>query len=131
MITFDGIPQKEITIDTTTIQPFECLLGAFVGAEFPGGTEELQKYIQKNIKLKKKKSNHKQEQLVGGRVLVRLIIEADGQVSHVELYEGLPNCEICNEKAIQLVQKMPKWQPAYSLGKAESECLLLPIYFNF
>lgn len=64
-------------------------------------------------------------------MLVRLVIEADGQVSHVELYEGLPNCEICNEKAIQLVQKMPNWQPAYSLGKAESECLLLPIYFNF
>lgn len=55
MITFDGISQKEITIDTTTIQPFECLLGAFVGAEFPGGNRRTAKVHSEKHKAKKEK----------------------------------------------------------------------------
>jgi TonB family protein len=115
-------------------EPFtECMIP--VVAEFPGGDEKLREYIQKNVKWignpKRKKSIPKEELLIGGRVIVLFQVEADGQLTHVELEEKLPHCEPCNQEALRVVKKMPPWKPSYEKGKAVSTCIRLPIYFDF
>lgn len=105
-----------------------------IDPEFKGGEKALIKYIKKNSWVsgnrKRRKSIPKDEQLVGGRVHVRFVIEADGSVSHVELEHRLPHCEPCNQEAIRLVTYMPKWEPAYKNERAVRSEVRIPILFE-
>ena len=118
---------------STQLDFLSCNLG--MDAEFIGGDKKLTKYIQKNIRVpsnpRRKKNIPAEELLIGGRVVVLFVVEADGRVSYVELEEKLPHCEACNQEALRVVQNMPQWKPAIENGKKVSTCLRLPIYFEF
>lgn len=133
--TINTLVRLPITFELENEKDDFVLLGCDLGIDpqFNGGEKALNKYIQKNMKLKGnpkwKKSPPKDELLEGGRLFVLFIIEADGQVSHVELEEQLPHCEPCNQEALRVIKNMPPWKPAYEKGKAVSTCIRLPINF--
>lgn len=118
----------ESTIDTAVVTTPEK------DPEYNGGFEALTQYLLTNLEgignSKSEKSDRKKEQLVGGRVIVRFIIEKDGTVSNVVLEERLRKCEPCNREAIRVVKNMPKWKPGSKNGKAVRTYIRLPIRFE-
>lgn len=73
--------------------------------EFPGGTDSMFAFIQRNIRYPEeaKKSG------IEGRVFVTFVVEKDGQVSDAKILRDIGGG--CGEEAIRVVNIMPKWLP--------------------
>ena len=117
----------ESTIDTAIVNTPEK------DPEYIGGMDALTQYLLTNLEgignSESEKSDAKEELQVGGRVIVRFIIEKDGTVSNVVLEERLRKCEPCNREAIRVVKNMPKWKPGSKNEKAVRTYVRLPIRF--
>ena len=81
-----------------------------VKAEFPGGQQELSRWIERHIRI----PSQLQESGVVGEVVAALRIESDGHVSGYRILKGL---EGCNNEARHLINTMPQWKPAGIPGK--------------
>jgi len=80
-----------------------------VGAQYPGGATEQEKFIQANIKLPPSMQTE-------GTVVVTADVEISGALTHVRVIKpGIPDLDAA---AIQVVKAMPKWTPAQTLGHA-------------
>ncbi len=92
-------------------------------AQFPGGEDDLFTYINSELKYPKiaKKNNTK------GQVLIQFLIETDGSINNVTIFRGIGDG--CEEEAIRIVNKMPKWIPAEHEEKKVKSTRLIP--FNF
>ncbi|QEE49143.1 M56 family metallopeptidase [Flavobacterium alkalisoli] len=77
-------------------------------AEFPGGYEAFEQYIQKNIDLE---SVMKDKQ-----ILIGYTINTDGSISNVEVYGNWDNKEMIT-KIKKVFQASPKWIPQQKDGK--------------
>jgi TonB family protein len=93
-------------------------------AEFPGGMGAMYKFIEENRVIPKaaRKSG------VNGRVMVSFNIDKDGTISNVAVAEGLGYG--CDEEAVRIVSKFPKWKPGFQNGKAVKSKFILPIKFK-
>ncbi len=69
---------------------------------FPGGTEALNKYLRKNLKLKKG---------ITGEVLAEVTVENDGKVTGVKIIKGTDWA--LNQQIIEVLQFSPKWTGTY------------------
>ncbi|MFK7786441.1 MAG: energy transducer TonB [Crocinitomicaceae bacterium] len=94
-----------------------------VEAEFLGGQEALQKYIQDNV-LYPEVSRQLGDQ---GRVYVRFIVEPDGHISKIDVVRGI-SPELDRE-AKRLVRGMPRWKAAEVDNKKVRARCILPISF--
>jgi len=93
-------------------------------ATFPGGSKALMQYIANNIRYPAiARDNH-----IQGTVVLKLIIEADGSISEVELLRGIGGG--CDREAIRLVKNMPKWIPAQQNDRNVRVQVILPIRFK-
>ena len=81
-----------------------------VKAEFPGGQQELSRWIDRHTRI----PSQLQESGVVGEVVAALRIESDGHVSGYRILKGL---EGCNNEARRLINTMPQWKPAGIPGK--------------
>jgi protein TonB len=92
--------------------------------EFPGGADNMYKYLGQNIKYPLiDRANG-----IEGKVFVQFIVEADGQVSNVEIRRGLS--ETLNEESLRVFRSMPAWEPGYQKGKAVRVQYVVPVYFQ-
>ena len=75
-------------------------------ALFPGGNQALIKFIKTNLKYpdEAKAANIK------GSVEVSFVIEKTGGLSSIQVTKGLGHG--CDEEALRIVRKLPKWFPA-------------------
>jgi protein TonB len=117
---------RNTTMDTSNTWIGACSLEP----QFVGGIDSLNAYLESNL-FAKKSLDFQKDGLIGGKVLVRFVVEVDGSVSHPVLETPLPNCETCNEEAIRVVMSMPKWIPVSNGGKTERAFVRLPILFEF
>jgi TonB family protein len=92
--------------------------------EFPGKSEGLLKYITEQTHYPEQAREKKTE----GRVFISFIIERDGNVSHAKVSRGIGNG--CDEAALQVIRKMPKWTPGTSHGKPVRVQINLPVKFS-
>lgn len=98
-------------------------------AYFPGGEDELNKYLSESLAGAQARAKKLGEQ---GVVYVSFVIEKDGSVSNVQLLKGLHICLTCNEEAIEVIKNMPSWTPAESkLGHKIRRSIRVPIRFQF
>ncbi len=79
--------------------------GAQHSAEFPGGGPAFRYFIEKNMIYPPAAKANKIE----GKVFVSFVVDKKGVIKHVTLHKGLGYG--CDEEAIRLAKKMPKWQP--------------------
>ncbi|MEI6888395.1 MAG: energy transducer TonB [Bacteroidales bacterium] len=93
--------------------------------EYPGGTENLFRFLTRSIKYPRKAVMMKLE----GKVLVSLTIKADGSVAEVETMRGIGGG--CDEEAVRVVRLMPKWRPGENQGKPVDVSMILPVKFAF
>ncbi|MBR6936751.1 MAG: energy transducer TonB [Prevotella sp.] len=92
--------------------------------EFPGGTAEMMKYLQTNIRYPE--AAHKAG--TQGRVLVNFVVEADGTISNANVVRSVS--EELDAEAIRVIQNMPKWKPGMQNGQAVRVKYTIPISFR-
>jgi protein TonB len=95
-----------------------------VEAEFPGGYEAMQKWLQQNLNYPEKSMQTNEQ----GKVYVKFVVEKDGKLSNIEVIKGISR-ELDNE-AKRLVRSMPEWIPAKDKGMKVRSSKGLPIPFS-
>ena len=91
---------------------------------FPGGEQEMMKYLSKNIYYPDVAYTNGLE----GRVVISFIVEKDGTVTHAEVIKELGfNCgTVC----MMAIRNMPKWSIPTNKGFPVPVKLYLPIDFS-
>lgn len=79
-------------------------------AEFPGGMDQLNKFINENLRY----PVIALENGIQGRVIVQFVIDTAGVVDDVKVLRGFDKA--CDIEAIRVVKKMPRWIPALQNG---------------
>ncbi|MNE52518.1 Gram-negative bacterial tonB protein [compost metagenome] len=110
LIEKDSLTGPDIFIDPIELQP-----------EFPGGEEQLKKYVSSNMKYPKEALKNN----IQGRVAVTFYVDTLGKVKDVRLLKGIGYG--CDEEAIRIVKSMPDWIPAIRPVKVQ---MTLPIMFD-
>ena len=87
-------------------------------AQFPGGNAALRDYIQ----------NHLPALETGGRVVLRLTIDADGHVSQVDVLRS--GGSEADEAAVRMASGMPRWIPGRQDGQVCASTYTLPVSFD-
>ncbi len=77
---------------------------------FPGGDEAWNAYVKKYVEENKHKLNHKGS----GNVSVQFIIDKDGEISGVEIYQS-DNVKL-SALAVDIIENSPFWLPAIQNG---------------
>lgn len=93
-------------------------------AMFPGGQEELMKYISENLRY----PQQAREEGTQGLVYVTFVVEKDGSLTDIRILRDLGNG--CGEEAVRIVKTMPKWIPAKQRGKEVKMQYNLPVKFT-
>lgn len=90
--------------------------------KFPGGKEALNEFILKQLKYPDGSLNIK------GKVVVQFKINVEGKAVNPTIISSLSVEH--DQEAINLIKKMPKWEPGKQDGKFVAITLSLPINFN-
>lgn len=92
--------------------------------EYPGGINELMKYISENMHYPKL------AQLKGiqGKVLVGFMVSKTGKVENLVIEKGLS--EEINNEALRIVQSLPDWIPGENKGQKIAVHYTLPVIFK-
>lgn len=92
--------------------------------QFPGGVEEMLKFIRDNLRY----PNEVGEIDVEGRVTIRFVVNRNGDVTDVTIIRGLePSFD---KEAIRIVKMMPRWIPGRQNGRNVPVYYTLPIVFK-
>ena len=92
--------------------------------QFPGGPAELMKYISKNLRY----PAIAQENGIQGRVILRFVVTAEGNVEDVQVLRSLD--PYCDKEAVRVVQSLPKWIPGKQNGRNVPVYYTCPIVFR-
>jgi len=65
---------------------------------------------------------------VEGKVYIQFVVDKSGNVSQVKVVKGLGHG--CDEEAIRVVKKGPKWNPAKQRGRPVNSRVTLPLIFK-
>lgn len=120
------IPMVEIEVVEEEEEEEEQTIFTVVeeSAMFPGGQEELMKYISENLRY----PQQAREEGTQGLVYVTFVVEKDGSLTDIRILRDLGNG--CGEEAVRIVKTMPKWIPAKQRGKEVRMQYNLPVKFT-
>ena len=91
---------------------------------FPGGVEELMKFLQTNIRYPKEA----QERGLQGRVVVQFVVNKDGSICDEHVVRSVdPQLDA---EALRVVRSMPNWTPGKQRGEAVRVRFTLPVTFR-
>lgn len=93
--------------------------------QYPGGPNEMMKYMQENIKYPQSAKDKKIE----GRVFVTFVVEKDGSITNATVLRGID--EACDAEALRVVASMPKWTPGKQDGETVRTQFTVPIIYKF
>ncbi|MBY0427058.1 MAG: energy transducer TonB [Cytophagales bacterium] len=121
---FKGRYEEEIKRISKTIDPNEEYLVVEEYPEFPGGVNQLSKFIKKNLRypILAKKENKE------GRVIIKFIVNKSGKIDSPEIVKGIGFG--CDEEALRLVKMMPIWRPGKHYGVKVNTIYFLNITFK-
>jgi protein TonB len=92
--------------------------------EFPGGIEEMMKFLQMNIQYPANAAKNKVE----GRVILQFVVEKDGQIGEVKVARSVdPELDA---EAVRVVKSMPNFVPGRQDGKPVAVWYTIPISFK-
>jgi protein TonB len=92
--------------------------------EFPGGIQEMMKFIQKNVKY----PNQAKNMGIEGKVFIQFVVNSFGDITGVTLVKGIGYG--CDDEALRVVNIMPRWTPGRQNGKSVSVRYSIPISFK-
>lgn len=124
----DNITESETSMPApspaNTLSTPAVLFNADIMPEFPGGKNGLKRYFRKNYTY----PQAARESGIEGTVFIRFVVKEDGSVSDIAVLKGLGFG--CDDEAIRLVRKMPKWIPGEHAGKRVAVYKTMPIGFK-
>ena len=91
--------------------------------EFPGGTDALRKFLQKNLQTP--------QDLQAGQsasVKIRFVVGFDGKLKSFETIDDAG--VVYNNEVIRVLKKMPQWTPGKTRGENVSVYYVLPVKFE-
>ncbi|GAB3498058.1 energy transducer TonB [Spirosoma knui] len=91
--------------------------------EYPGGLEALRTYLGNTLRYPRDASSAG----VGGKVYVSFVVNIDGTLTDVHVLKGIGFG--CDEEAIRVLQKMPRWKPGRQSGRPVRVMYTMPIVF--
>ncbi len=109
------------------LEDFEIYSVVDVMPEFPGGIEGLFRFLAKNTKypFDARKAG------IEGTVYIGFVVLEDGKIDKIEIKNGLPDGGAgCDEEALRVLKKMPKWIPGKLQGRNVKVSLTLPFKFQ-
>ncbi len=93
-------------------------------AEFPGGYSKMADFIFNHIKYPKQAF----DESIEGTVYVQFVVRKTGKVTDYKVLRGIGYG--CDQEALRVIKKMPKWIPAQQKGQQVSMYFNLPINFK-
>ncbi len=95
-------------------------------AEYPGGINEMRKYLAENINY----PDIAREMGYQGKCYLRFVVSENGYISNVVVKKGVPDCPECDKEAIRVIKSMKQWKPAKNNGKPVNSYYTLPVSFK-
>lgn len=111
-------------VDESTVDGEEVFQVVENLPEYPGGMNELMKFLQQEVKYPKEA----QEKGLQGRVIVQFIVKKDGSIIEPKVVK--PVDPLLDAEAVRVVSTMPKWNPGKQRGQAVNVRFTLPISFR-
>lgn len=106
-------PSETSSSENTTTTP-AILSSVEEYPEFPGGADELQKFIQANLKMPQSAIDNGYK----GMCFLKFVVTPDGSITNVIVTRGVSNCPDCDNEAKRIMSIMPKWKPGKNAGKS-------------
>jgi TonB family protein len=92
--------------------------------EFPGGVEEMYKFLGENIRYPESAAKAN----VSGRVFLSFVVTETGETKDITVLKGIGYG--CDAEAIRVLSKFPKWKPGKQSGQPVNVKYNLPINFQ-
>lgn len=102
----------------------EVLEAPEVMPEYPGGINGIMSFLSSNLVYPQEAF----ENNIQGRVLVQFVVDTKGNVSNVEIREGVH--PLLNEEAVRVVKMLNGWTPGKYQGKPVNVWYVLPVSFK-
>jgi protein TonB len=96
-----------------------------IESTYPGGLPAWARFLNKNFRY----PEPAQSDGVQGTVMVRFIVDKDGNVSDVEALSG-PDQDGLREEAVRVIRKSGKWIPAVQNGRNVKSYKQQPVVFK-
>lgn len=93
-------------------------------AEPIGGYQEFYAFVSKELKYPRKAL----EVNISGKVFIKFVVDKDGSLTSLEIARGIGFG--CDEEAIRVLGKAPKWKPAKQRGRLVKQQMIIPIHFK-
>lgn len=119
--------ENEIMGDGTSnkgVEPVQTLIRAEIMPQFPGGDQEMYRYIGDNLKY----PVPDQEAGIQGRVTVRFVVSKTGEIKDVEVLRGIS--PTCDKEALRVIKNMPRWIPGRQNGNPAQVYFTMPVVFK-
>lgn len=120
----EAMEEFEFVVEDEEIEEQHIFLVVENMPEFPGGEAAMYKFIGKNIEYPRMAK----ESGISGRVFITFVVERDGSVSDVQILRGIGGG--CDEEAVRVIRKMPRWSPGKQRGKPVRVQYRMPIKFT-
>ncbi|MES2268038.1 MAG: TonB family protein [Bacteroidota bacterium] len=129
-----GDPNQAITIDepvgnsdvkqVVEENPNQIFTAVEQSPSFPGGDAKFYAYLGNNIKY----PSIARENNVTGRVICTFVVERDGSLTDIKVVRGIGSG--CDEEAIRVLKKSPKWKPGIQNGRPVRVQYSIPVNFT-
>jgi protein TonB len=113
----DTASNETAAVDTLSYAPDEM-------PEFPGGFDALTRFMEKHLEYPDRARQVDKE----GKVVVYFVVGKNGEIRDISIAKSLGFG--CDEEAMRVVKKMPKWKPGKAHGNAVSVRFYLPVNFK-
>jgi protein TonB len=91
---------------------------------FPGGEQELLKYLASNIKY----PDLAREMGIEGVVAISFVINKNGSIGDIQVLKDIGGG--CSKEAVRVIKSMPNWMPGEANGHTVRVHLTLPVRFK-
>ncbi|MBB4035711.1 protein TonB [Dysgonomonas hofstadii] len=102
----------------------EPVVFAEIPPQFPGGNDEMYRFIAENLKY----PIVDQEMGTQGRVTIRFVVSKTGEVTDLKLLKGIS--PTCDKEAMRVIKSMPRWIPGKQNGNPVAVYFTLPVVFK-
>lgn len=109
----------ESSSDTNKIYDFPQVKASFIGGEV-----ERDKFIKEHLEY----PLDALKQGIEGRTILQFVVWKDSTISDIKVLKGFN--ATCDQAAIDIIKKMPKWNPGMQDGKPVNSKYVLPIQFK-
>jgi TonB family protein len=124
---FSGMKAQAVQSAESTAVPADSMLNlvldrAEVMPEFPGGTNELMRFISNHLVY----PTNARDAGFEGKVIVKFYVDKDGSVKEPIVLRN-DGCSECSDEVLRVVGTFPKWSPGLSKGNPVKVYFQLPI----